>query len=60
MKQNPAKHEAQSNKAIFNIGPNIVTYFIPLNPHDVLKRHIASLKDDLNSLNLGVLINFFL
>ena len=24
MKQNASKHEAQSNKAIFNIGPNIV------------------------------------
>ena len=28
MKQNASKHEAQSNKAIFNIGPNIVPYYV--------------------------------
>ena len=30
MKQNASKHEAQSNKAIFNIGPNIVPYIQPI------------------------------
>ena len=34
--------------------------FNPFNPHDALKHHFASLKNDLNSKKLGILEQFFL